>query len=206
MQAQDYLHLSLNAPLAQNSKNSATPVCVSAPIFLCPGFREWAGVLPLCRDSLLNSIRKPRSTYFKSLLKIHQSYWRVTEDPRLVRSLLWTVSVSKSSLYLTHQEGSPLICQQEESATKSLSETLNLSSSAKYLRVNLRRTASSRSKGLFVAARTNTRSLSLVRSPSQCTINSFFILRMASCALLDFPSFQAYCQPVNEIQKCEYNT
>uniref|UniRef100_A0A7C9DWV3 Uncharacterized protein n=1 Tax=Opuntia streptacantha TaxID=393608 RepID=A0A7C9DWV3_OPUST len=50
------------------------------------------------------------------------------------------------------------------------------------LRGNLRITASSRSKGLFVAASTNTRSVSLVRNPSQFTINSFFILRMASCS------------------------
>ena len=51
-----------------------------------------------------------------------------------------------------------------------------------HLRGSLLITASSRSKGLFVAARTKTRSLSFVRSPSQFTINSFFILRMASCS------------------------
>uniref|UniRef100_A0A7C9DUR7 Uncharacterized protein n=1 Tax=Opuntia streptacantha TaxID=393608 RepID=A0A7C9DUR7_OPUST len=50
------------------------------------------------------------------------------------------------------------------------------------LRGSLRMTASSRSKGLFVAASTNTRSVSFVRNPSQFTINSFFILRIASCS------------------------
>ena len=51
-----------------------------------------------------------------------------------------------------------------------------------YLRGSLRMTASSRSKGLFVAASTRTRSVSFVRKPSQFTINSFFIFRMASCS------------------------
>mmetsp|Transcript_30571 Transcript_30571/g.86441 ORF Transcript_30571/g.86441 Transcript_30571/m.86441 type:complete len:523 (-) Transcript_30571:2603-4171(-) len=45
-----------------------------------------------------------------------------------------------------------------------------------------RMTASSRSYGLFVAASTRTRSHSLVLRPSQLAMNSFFILRMASCS------------------------
>mmetsp|Transcript_5777 Transcript_5777/g.10013 ORF Transcript_5777/g.10013 Transcript_5777/m.10013 type:complete len:273 (-) Transcript_5777:778-1596(-) len=43
-------------------------------------------------------------------------------------------------------------------------------------------TASSRSKGRLVAARTSTRSFSLVRRPSQLAMNSFLILRIASCS------------------------
>lgn len=43
-------------------------------------------------------------------------------------------------------------------------------------------TASSRSKGRFVAARTITRSVSLVSRPSQFIMNSFLILRVASCS------------------------
>jgi len=43
-------------------------------------------------------------------------------------------------------------------------------------------TASSRSKGLLVAASTRTLSVSFVRKPSQFTMNSFFIFRMASCS------------------------
>uniref|UniRef100_A0A7C9D5V8 Uncharacterized protein n=1 Tax=Opuntia streptacantha TaxID=393608 RepID=A0A7C9D5V8_OPUST len=50
------------------------------------------------------------------------------------------------------------------------------------LRGSLLMTASSRSKGLLVAARTKTRSLSLVRKPSQFTMNSFFIFLIASCS------------------------
>mmetsp|Transcript_18525 Transcript_18525/g.63134 ORF Transcript_18525/g.63134 Transcript_18525/m.63134 type:complete len:238 (+) Transcript_18525:570-1283(+) len=45
-----------------------------------------------------------------------------------------------------------------------------------------RMTASSRSNGLLVAASTSTRSLSRVRRPSQLDMNSFFILRIASCS------------------------
>mmetsp|Transcript_1818 Transcript_1818/g.5290 ORF Transcript_1818/g.5290 Transcript_1818/m.5290 type:complete len:226 (+) Transcript_1818:1366-2043(+) len=47
-----------------------------------------------------------------------------------------------------------------------------------------RTTASSRSPGRLVAASTSTRSLLLVRSPSQLLMNSFLIFRMASCSLL----------------------
>mmetsp|Transcript_25253 Transcript_25253/g.41550 ORF Transcript_25253/g.41550 Transcript_25253/m.41550 type:complete len:208 (-) Transcript_25253:3784-4407(-) len=43
-------------------------------------------------------------------------------------------------------------------------------------------TASSKSKGLFVAASTSTRSFSLVFSPSHMLMNSFLILRVASCS------------------------
>mmetsp|Transcript_23495 Transcript_23495/g.41744 ORF Transcript_23495/g.41744 Transcript_23495/m.41744 type:complete len:225 (+) Transcript_23495:728-1402(+) len=45
-----------------------------------------------------------------------------------------------------------------------------------------RMTASSKSKGRFVAASTRTRSQSLVFRPSQLDINSFFIFRIASCS------------------------
>ena len=51
-----------------------------------------------------------------------------------------------------------------------------------YRRSNRRMIASSRSNGLLVAARTSIRSSFLVRSPSQCDMNSFLIFRMASCS------------------------
>lgn len=51
-----------------------------------------------------------------------------------------------------------------------------------YLRGSRLITASSRSNGLLVAASTKTLSLSFVRKPSQFIMNSFFILRIASCS------------------------
>lgn len=56
----------------------------------------------------------------------------------------------------------------------------------KYLRGNLRITASSRSNGRLVAPKTSTRSLSLVRKPSQLPMNSFFNFRIAECSV-SFP-------------------
>mmetsp|Transcript_38133 Transcript_38133/g.94571 ORF Transcript_38133/g.94571 Transcript_38133/m.94571 type:complete len:242 (-) Transcript_38133:1065-1790(-) len=49
-----------------------------------------------------------------------------------------------------------------------------------------RNTASSKSNGRLVAANTTSCSVSRVRSPSQCSMNSFFISRTAGCSS-DFP-------------------
>jgi hypothetical protein len=57
-------------------------------------------------------------------------------------------------------------------------------SNLEHLLGSLRMTASSRSKGRFVAARTRTRSLSFEQIPSQAAINSFRVLRVASCSEL----------------------
>ena len=69
-------------------------------------------------------------------------------------------------------------------------------------------TSSSRSNGLFVAPRMITCSCSLLRKTSQFTMNSFFILRIASCSpgFSLFPSNLSIYQRKNSKHKEKYST